>query len=587
MLFRSVVILDARTTVAESRHRRESCSVEGRSVSRRVVIVGGNAGGMSTATRLRRLDEAAEIVVLERGEHVSYASCGLPYHLSDEVAEDDLAVLTPDRIEAMFDVDVRTDHDVVDVDTDGKSVTVETPAGTTSIEYDDLVLAPGAAPVVPPIEGVDDVETHTLRTVEDATTLRDRVDDAGDHALVVGAGYVGLEVAETLDAAGFEVSVAEMRDRVMPRALGPAMAATVHNHLREQGVDLRLDTTVRAFRDGDRTTAVLDDGELETDLVVLATGVRPRTELAEAAGLDSHESGAIRVDDRLQTSEPDVYALGDAVATPAVDGGHAWVPLGGPANRQGRVLGSVLAGREAGLDPVLDTAVAKVFDLTVGTVGETEPEPVGSGDALEKVYVYPPSHAEYYPGGDRLWVKLLFDPDEGTVRGAQVVGPDGVDKRTDVFATAIQHGDTVSDLAGLDLGYAPPFGSAKDPVNVAGMAAENVVEGVVEQVHWHDLDDGRPLVDCRPPEMREADGYIEGSLNVPLPRLRASVDDLPEAVTVHCKMGQTSYMAARVLDQSGIDAQNLAGGYELYDAVRRDRAARRDRPVDPVPAGDD
>lgn len=547
---------------------------------------------MSTATRLRRLDEEVEIVVLERGEHVSYASCGLPYHLSDEVAEDDLAVLTPDRIEAMFDVDVRTGHEVTDVDADGKSVTVETPDGPTAIEYDDLVLAPGAAPVVPPIEGLESVETHTLRSVEDATALRDRVDDAtGDHALVVGAGYIGLEVAETLDTAGFDVSVAEMRDRVMPRALGPAMAATVHNHLREQGVDLRLNTTVQAFRDGDRTTAVLDDGELETDLVVLATGVRPRTELAEAAGLDSHESGAIRVDERLQTSEPNVYALGDAVATPAVDGGHAWVPLGGPANRQGRVLGSVLAGREATLGPVLDTAVAKVFDLTVGTVGETEPEPVGSADTLEKVYVYPPSHAEYYPGGDRLWLKLLFDPDEGTVRGAQVVGPDGVDKRTDVLATAIQHGDTVSDIAELDLGYAPPYGSAKDPVNVAGMAAENVVADIVEQVHWHDLDDalddGRRLVDCRPPEMREADGYIEESLNVPLPRLRASVDDLPDEVTVHCKMGQTSYMAARVLDQSGIDVQNLAGGYELYDAVQRDRAARHEDTVEAVSVADD
>jgi rhodanese-related sulfurtransferase len=240
---------------------------------------------------------------------------------------------------------------------------------------------------------------------------------------------------------------------------------------------------------------------------------------------------------------------------------------------------------------VLDTAVAKVFDLTVGTVGETEPEPVRSDDALEKVYVYPPSHAEYYPGGDRLWVKLLFDPDDGTVRGAQVVGRDGVDKRTDVLATAIQHGDTVGDLAALDLGYAPPYGSAKDPVNVAGMAAENVVDGVVEQVHWHDLDDhldeGRCLVDCRPPEMRAADGYLEAARNVPLPELRDSVDELPDEVTVHCKMGQTSYIAARVLDQSGVDVQNLAGGYELYDAVQRDRAARPDTPVDAPPVADD
>jgi NADPH-dependent 2,4-dienoyl-CoA reductase/sulfur reductase-like enzyme/rhodanese-related sulfurtransferase len=553
-------------------------------VSRRVVVVGGNAGGMSTVTRLRRLDEAAEVVVFERGEHVSYASCGLPYHVNGAVAEDDLAVLTPDRVEGLFDVDVRTGHDVVDVAPDARRVVVEGPDGTEPVDYDALVLSPGAAPVEPPIEGLASVETHTLRTVEDARALRERASaDDVDHALVVGGGYVGLEVAETLDEAGPSVSLVELFDRVMPRTLDPAPAAVVHNHLRDRGIDLRLGTGLDALRDGDRTTAVLDDDELRTDLVVLATGVRPRTELAEAAGLDRHESGAIRVDDRLRTSAPDVYALGDAAAVPAATGGHAWVPLGGPANRAGRVLGSVLAGRDARLDPVLDTAVAKVGDLTVGTVGATERAPGSADGPLEKVYVYPPSHAEYYPGGDRLWLKLLFDPADGRVRGAQAVGRDGVDKRTDVVATAIQHGDTVSDLAGLDLAYAPPYGSAKDPVNVAGMAAENVCDGLVEQVHWDEVLDGevdRELVDCRPPEMRAVDGHVPGSSNVPLPELRDRVEDLPDEVAAYCKMGQSSYVATRVLEQHGVDAVNLGGGYTLYEAVRRDREARDAAPGD-------
>ncbi|MEF8820597.1 MAG: rhodanese-like domain-containing protein, partial [Haloferacaceae archaeon] len=264
-------------------------------------------------------------------------------------------------------------------------------------------------------------------------------------------------------------------------------------------------------------------------------------------------------------------------AVPSAASGHAWVPLGGPANRAGRVLGSVLAGRDARLDPVLDTAVAKVGDLTVGTVGARERDPGSADGPLEKVYVYPPSHDEYYPGGDRLWLKLLFDPADGVVRGAQAVGRDGVDKRTDVVATAIQHGDTVSDLAGFGLAYAPPYGSAKDPVNVAGMAAENVRDGIVEQVHWNDVLDGevdRELVDCRPREMRDADGHVPRSSNVPLPELRERVEELPDEVAAYCKMGQSSYMATRVLEQHGIDAVNFAGGYTLYEAVHRDRNAR-------------
>jgi NADPH-dependent 2,4-dienoyl-CoA reductase/sulfur reductase-like enzyme/rhodanese-related sulfurtransferase len=556
-------------------------------MSKRVVIVGGNAGGMSTATRLRRLDEAADIVVLERGDHVSYASCGLPYHLDGTIPEAELAVLTLETVEGMFDLDVRTNHQATEIDTDSQTVTVRSPDGREDLSYDSLVLSPGAAPIEPPIDGIDEVETHSVRSIDDVSTIRERVEAPGvDRALVVGGGYIGLEVTETLYESGLAVTTAEMESQVMPRTLGPAMAATVHNRIRDAGVDLRLDSIVSAFHPGEETSVEFADGETMTvDLVVLAAGVSPRTDLAEDADLDIHESGAIHVDEQLATSEPDVYALGDAAAVPAVGGGRAWVPLGGPANRQGRVLGTVLAGQEDRVNPVLDTAVAKVFDLTVGTVGETE-SPVGGDDGLEKVYVYPPAHAEYYPGAERFWLKLLFDPTDGTVHGVQCVGRNGVDKRTDVAATAMQNGATVSELAQLDLAYAPPYSSAKDPVNMAGMAAENVVEGLVDLCHWHDLGDEEvpPLVDCRPPEMRTAEGHIPDAFNVPLPELRDQTAQLPDEVVTYCKMGQTSYAAGRVLEQYGIRAQSLSGGYALYETIQRDRAARADPPL---AAGDD
>lgn len=555
-------------------------------MSQRIVIVGGNAGGMSTATRLRRLEEDADVVVLEAGDYVSYASCGLPYHLDGTIPEDDLAVLTPEMVGSMFDLDIRTKHEATGVDTESRTVTVRSPDGRERLSYDSLVLATGATPIEPPIDGLDEVETHSVRTIDDVAAIRERVEDDGvDRALVVGGGYIGLEVTETLHEAGLSVTTAEMRSQVMPRTLGPAMAAHVHNHVRDTGVDLRLETIVSALRPGEATTVEFGDGETTTvDLVVLAAGVSPRTELAEDAGLDIHDSGATHVDEQLHTSAPDVYALGDAAAVPAVGGEPAWVPLGGPANRQGRVLGTVLAGREDHLDPVYDTAVAKVFDLAVGAVGETEAS-IGDEEELEKVYVYPPNHAEYYPAAERFWLKLLFDPTDGTVLGAQSVGRDGVDKRIDVVATAMQNGATVSELAQLDLAYAPPYSSAKDPVNMVGMVAENVLEGLVDLVHWHDLDgEDRPLLDCRPQEMRTAEGHIPDALNVPLPALRDQTEELPDEVVTYCKMGQTSYAAGRLLEQHGIDAASLSGGYALYDAVQRDREARADPPL---VAGDD
>lgn len=566
----------------------------------RYVIVGGNAAGMSAATRLRRLDESAEVVVFERGEHVSYASCGLPYHVGGTVPESDLDVLPPEQVSSMFDVDVRTGRTVVDVDPEARTVSVTdgTDGAPTTVPYDQLVLAPGAEPIVPPIDGVDAVNRlYTLRTVTDATAIREAVETAPDDArgLVVGAGYIGLEVAENLDAAGLDVTVAEMRDRVMPTTLDPAMAALVHNHLREAGVDLRLETTVEGFDpDGNGgATARFDDGTtLAADVVVLATGVTPRTELADAADLETGASGAIAVDERLRTSQAGIYAVGDAVeVTHAVTGDSAWVPLAGPANRQGRTVADAIAGDgETTYESVCPTAVAQVFELTVGTVGETATALEERGRAYERTYTHSASHAEYYPGAEPMRLETLFDPEDGRLLGAQVVGGEGVDKRTDVLATVIQHEDTVFDLQQLDLAYAPPYSSAKDPVNVAGMAAGNVVDGRVEQVHWDELAelaDEATLVDCRPAEMRAADGAIEGSINVPLPALRAELDDavLSDPVVVYCKIGQSSYFASRVLAAHGHEVYNLSGGYSLYRAVARDRAAREGDPSipDPVP----
>lgn len=562
----------------------------------RCVIVGGNAAGMSAATRLRRRDETVEIVVFERGEHVSYASCGLPYHVGETIPAADLDVLSPERVGAMFDVDVRTGHEVVDVDTDARTVRVDDGASVDTVAYDDLVLAPGAEPVVPPINGVENVERlYTMRSVEDATTVREAVNELHDaRGLVVGAGYIGLEVAENLDAAGLEVTVAEMRDRVMPATLGPAMAATVHNHVRDAGVDLRLGESVEAFDptdDGGATARLEGGATVRADIVVLATGVTPRTELADAAGLDRGESGAIAVDDRLLTSEPGVYAVGDvAETTHAVTGDPVWVPLAGPANRQGRTVADLIAGDDAAYGPVCPTAVAKVFDLTIGTIGETAADLKDRDRAYERSYTYVPSHAEYYPGAEQVRLLTLFDPDDGTLFGAQVIGGDGVDKRTDVLATAVQHGDTVFDLVDLDLAYAPPYSSAKDPVNVAGMVAANVVDGAVEQVHWDELGalgEDVTLVDCRPSEMRAAAGAIENSRNVPLPVMRDRVDDLSDRVVTYCKIGQSSYFAARFLTQRGVDVRNLAGGYSLYREVVRDREARTGDTAVPVSLTDD
>ncbi|AZQ16028.1 FAD-dependent oxidoreductase [Halorubrum sp. PV6] len=558
-------------------------------MSQQYVVIGGNAAGMSTATRLRRLDETAEIVVLERGENISYASCGLPYHLSGTVAEDDLTVMGSEQLAAAFDLNIRTGVAATNVDPDTQTVSVTAADGEpAAIAYDGLVLATGAKPLVPPMFDLSELEhCHTLRSVPDATAIREGITGDG-RALVIGGGYIGLEVAENLSEAGNDVVVAELLEQVMPNTLGPEMAARVESRLRDRGVDLQLGTGVDSLAEpGDGTVVATTDGSRETfDLVVVATGVTPRTELAESAGVELHDSGAVAVDDRMRTSTPSIHAVGDVAAPPAArTDGNAWVPLGGPANRMGRVAANDIAGRDDRLDPVLDTSIAKVFDLDIGTVGDTATALDEAGQAYEAVYTSQPNHAEYYPGASEIDFKLLFDPDDGTLFGAQVIGESGVDKRTDVLATAIAHRDTVFDIRDYDLAYAPPYSAAKDPVNMLGMIGANVVEGIADVVHLDEFlerKDEATVIDTRPPEMREAQGRIDGDENVPLGELRDwAADANPDGeVLTYCKIGKSSYMATRVLAEYGITARSLTGGYYRYEYAATDDGER----VESIPA---
>lgn len=549
-----------------------------------VIIVGGNAGGASAAARLRRLDEDIDIVVFERGEHVSIGTCGMPYYVGDEIESiDDLLVQTPDSLQTRFDLDIRTESEVIDVDPDARSVTVDHDGDTYEESYDRLVLSPGADPIVPPIDGIDGCDTVlTLQSLEEARAIKGRVErDEARHAVVVGGGYIGLEVTESLQNAGMDVSLVEMEDHVM-QSLDYEMAAQVNNHLRDQGVDLHLNARAEAIDDQGTTTVELADGTaIPADVIVLATGVTPRTDLAEAADLEIGDAGGIVVDEQLRTAEADIYAIGDAIeVTDCVTGEPTHVPLAGPANKQGRIVANVIAGIEDSQDCVLSTSIAKVFEKTVATTGRNEDALDAAGIDYEKSFTYSMSHASYYPGAEPMWVKVLFDPDDGQLYGAQIVGGDGVDKRIDVLATAIEFEKTVFDLQELDLAYAPPYGSGKDPVNMAGFVAGNIVRGVVDVLHWHDLEDLDPeeytLLDCRPLEERHDDGQIYGTKKLPLSEVRDRLDELPEDTTIvpHCKAGLRSYITTRVLTQHGFDAKNIAGGYELYREAQRDRDAR-------------
>ena len=535
----------------------------------RIVIVGGVAGGMSAATRLRRLDENAEIVVLERSGYVSFANCGLPYHVGGVIEERSALLLqTPESLAARFRLDVRVGTEAVAVDPAAKTVTARTLATGDEqvLAYDKLILSPGARPVRPPIPGIE--RALSLRDVEDTDALVAAAAEAKT-AVVIGGGFIGVELAENLRHRGMDVTLVEATPQVMA-PIDPELAALVHAELRANGVELRLGAAAAAIGEDH---VVLGDGErLPADLVVAAIGVRPDSTLAVAAGLAVAERGGILVDEHCRTSDPDIYAVGDAVVKrDALDGSDVLVPLANTANLQGRRVADHIAGRRSPGRAVLGTAIVGVFGLQVAATGWNEKRLRAAGRPYRAIHTHPSSHAGYYPGAEQMSLKLLVDPETDAILGAQGVGRDGVDKRIDVIATAITGGIAASDLAHLELAYAPQFGSAKDPVTMLGFINENLREGVTESIQWHELADamaaGATLLDIRNPGERAGGSLIPGAINIPLDELRDNLDQLPDGdLIVHCAVGLRGHTAARILTQAGRRAVNLDGGYKTWSA---------------------
>jgi len=566
---------------------------------KRILIVGGVAGGASAAARARRLCEEAEIVIFERGEYISFANCGLPYHIGGVIPErDKLLVQTPEAMASRFEIDVRTRCEVVSIDPAARSISVRDLDGgaETTEPYDSLILSPGAAPFVPPVPGADLPGVHALRNMADMDAIKRIVDEGKPgRAVVGGGGYIGLEMTEALRNRGLDVMLVELADQVFIAA-DPEMVAPVHRQLIAHGVDLRLGTFITAIEQADgRLNAVLSNGEaVDCGLVIMAIGVRPEATLARDAGLDIGPRGGIVVDEHMRTSDPNIFAVGDAVeVTDFVSGARTLIPLAGPANRQGRIAADNIFGRDSVYRNTQGTAICKVFDLAVGMTGMSEKALAKAGDGreyeYEKIYIHPLSHAGYYPGAAPMTLKLLFDPKDGTIFGAQAVGTDGIDKRIDVLAVAIRTGLKVHDLRDLELAYAPPFGSARDPVNYAGFVAANVIDGDVKLCHTDDVTSPRGdqvLLDVRTPEEVEA-GTIPGAVNIPLDELRGRLDELPEdkELLVFCAAGLRAYLACRILEQKGFACRNLTGGYKTYQAVTGKGTAAK-KPSDEKPACD-
>ncbi|MFN8024006.1 MAG: FAD-dependent oxidoreductase [Acidimicrobiales bacterium] len=541
--------------------------VEHTSRARRVVVIGGVAGGMSTATRLRRLDEHAHITVIEKSGHVSYANCGLPYFVGGVIErEEDLLLQTPERLFDRFRLDVRVHSEVTAIDAEAHTVTVRVGAAGTdqhddTLPYDQLVLSPGAVPVRPPIPGFDRV--RVLRTVEDAAALADDVNAQPTTAVVIGAGFIGLETAENLTHAGIEVTVVEAAPQVLT-PLDAEMAVRVEHELARHGIHVVVGAAVTEITD---TEVVLGDGRrIPAELVIGSIGVRPDTRLAAMAGLDIGPNGGIAVSHTGQTSHPDIYAVGDAVEkTDQVSGASSLIALANVANRQGRRVADHIAGLPVHAAPSLVTAIVKVFDLTVAMTGWNERRLLAAGRDHRCVHSHPMSHASYYPGAEQMALKLLFAPDTGEILGAQAVGGSGVDKRIDVIATAMTGGITAPQLADLELAYAPPFSSAKDPVNMLGYMAENVLSGACDIAGPGDLhalrEQGWTIVDVRTAREHTA-GRIPDTVNVPLDELRERLPELGDGpFVVYCQVGQRGHTAASLLHEDGLVVRNLDGGY--------------------------
>jgi len=540
----------------------------------KLLIVGGVAGGASAAARARRLSEDAEVILFERGPDVSFANCGLPYYVGGEIVDrNKLLVVTPQRLEIRFRLDVRTRTSVEAIDRATKKVRVRDLSRDEVYEesYDKLILAPGAAPVRPPIPGIDLPGIFTLRNLQDVDRIKKLVDDGVLRAVVVGAGFIGLELVESLVGRGVNVTVVELQEHVLP-PFDREMTTPIAAGLAAKGVSLLMGQSAVAFEKGANGLSVqLKSGErLDAQLVILGVGVRPENKLAVDAGLEVGPRGGIRVNAHLQTSDPNIYAVGDVIeVTDFVTGLPTQVPLAGPANRQGRIAADHIFGRDASYRGTQGTAIVRVFDLTAAMTGASEKSLRSAKLDYRKVYVHPTNHAGYYPGAEPMTLKLTFDPATGKLLGAQAVGGQGVDKRIDVLATAIQAGMTVFDLEEMELAYSPQYGSAKDPINMAGFVAAGLVRGDHPQIDVESVVDSpaRPstLIDVRTPD-EFANGHIPGAINVPVDELRSQMPGLPRnrPLAVYCQVGQRGYLATRILLQNGFDVQNIGGGYKTY-----------------------
>lgn len=555
----------------------------------KVVIIGGVAGGATAAARLRRLDEDMQIVILERSGFISYANCGLPYYIGGVIRDKQaLTLQTPQSFWKRFRIEARVHNEAMAIDPVRKTVRVRRLEDGTEYEesYDKLILSPGARAIRLPVPGVEDERIMTLRTVEDTFCIRDYLEvHPVRRAAVIGGGFIGLEAAENLMERGIATTLIQLDDQVLP-PLDYDMACQVHAYLRGKGLDLRLKTSVSGFRPEGDTLAVLAGGEtaVRADLVLMAVGVTPDTALAASAGLALNPRGAIIVNNRMETSQQDIYAVGDAVEIRSfVTGAPASIPLAGPANKQGRIAADQICGRSSVYNGAQGSSVIKVFGMTAAATGLNEKAAQAAGIAYDRVVTYSASHATYYPGATDMTVKTLYEPESGRILGAQIIGFDGVDKRIDVMAAAIRGGMTAQDLEELDLAYAPPYSSAKDPVNMAGFVIGNVRSGLVRQYHWQEVDalphDGSvTLLDVRTPG-EYANGHIPGAVNIPLDALRERIGELDRGkpLYVNCFSGLRSYIACRILAQNGFDCRNLSGGYRFYAYVAQDQA------FDPTP----
>ena len=545
-------------------------------MSKKVLIIGGVAGGASAAARLRRLDENAEIILFERGNYISFANCGLPYYIGDVIKDrNKLLVQTAEGIKRRFNIDVRVNSEVVKILKETKEIEVKSDARTYKESYDYLILSPGAKPLVPDIPGIGNECIFTLRNMQDVDKIKSFITEKNpEKAAVIGGGYIGIEMAENLRNIGLDVTLVE----AAPQILGifdMEMARILEKQMVEKGIGIINNDAVEKFEDEKDIKVILKSGRvINCDLAILAIGVKPENKLAKDAGLTIGDKGGIKVDEYMRTSDPFIYAVGDAVEVDDfITGEKALIPLAGPANKQGRIAADNICGRNISYRSTIGTSILKIFGLTAAAAGKNERILRSMGIPYLKSYTHSSSHAGYYPGAFPMSIKLIFTPDDGKILGAQVIGKDGVDKRVDVLSVAIRHNLTVYDLEELELAYAPPYSSAKDPVNMAGFVASNILKGDMKAVYFDEVDNldrnKNFILDVRTPLEFDA-GHIKDAVNIPVDVLRGKISDVPKdkKIIVYCKVGLRGYIACRILMQNGFDAYNLSGGYDTYSAAK-------------------